>query len=170
MIRKIITKVGVTWIFLILVAIIFSIVAFTNFSLFISSLSTFWQLFLKILPILPLIYGLIFLSNLFLDPSKIAKYVGEKSGSKGWFISILGGIISTGPIYMWYPLLSDLKEKGMKTSFIATFLYNRAIKIPLMPMLILYFGWLFTLVLTINMIIFSVINGILVKKFMGVKK
>ena len=122
------------------------------------------------MPILPIIFGLMFISNLFLDPQKIVRCLGAKSGKKGWLISILGGIISIGPIYMWYPLLSDLKGKGMKTSLIATFLYNRAIKIPLMPMMIYYFGWLFTAVLTVNMIIFSIINGFIVKKLLEVRK
>jgi uncharacterized membrane protein YraQ (UPF0718 family) len=64
---------------------------------------------------------------------------------------------------MWYPLLSDLKEKGMKDSLIAAFLYNRAIKIPLLPMMIYYFGWPFALILSIYQVLFSVVNGILVQ-------
>ena len=81
-------------------------------------------------------------------------------------IAIFGGIISTGPIYLWYPLLSDLKEKGMKDSFIAAFLYNRAVKIPLMPMMIFYFGIRFTVILTIYIVIFSMINGFCVEKLL----
>jgi len=71
---------------------------------------------------------------------------------------------------MWYPLLADLKEKGMKNSLIATFLYNRAIKIPLIPITIYYFGIKLTIILTIYMIIFSIINGILVGKSLTLKK
>jgi len=26
---------------------------------------------------------------------------------KGWLIAILSGILSSGPIYLWYPLLAD---------------------------------------------------------------
>jgi uncharacterized membrane protein YraQ (UPF0718 family) len=74
-----------------------------------------------------------------------------------------GGIASSGPIYMWYPLLSDLKEKGMRDSLIAAFLYNRAIKIPLLPMMVHYFGWDFTFALSIYMVLFSVVNGVIVQ-------
>ena len=40
---------------------------------------------------------------------------------------IAAGIISTGPIYAWYPLLKDFKEKRAGGSVIAI-LYNRAVK------------------------------------------
>jgi uncharacterized membrane protein YraQ (UPF0718 family) len=93
------------------------------------------------------------------------KFLGEKSGIKGFIFAVIGGILSLGPIYMWYPMLFDLRKKGMKSSLIAIFLYNRAIKIPLLPMMIYYFGPMFTLILTIYMIIFSVINGLIVERF-----
>jgi uncharacterized membrane protein YraQ (UPF0718 family) len=70
---------------------------------------------------------------------------------------------------MWYPLLADLKEKGLSHGLIACFLYNRAIKIPLLPLLIFYFNWQFVIVLTIVMIGASLIQGIFVNKLMEVK-
>jgi uncharacterized membrane protein YraQ (UPF0718 family) len=166
MIRKGIEKVGVSWIFFIVVAIIYVGIAFVNINEFKNLLSTFLRMFLRIIPVLVIVFGIIFFSNLFIEPKNISKHIGKGSGIKGWMIVIFGGILSTGPIYLWYPLLSDLKEKGMRVSFIAAFLYNRAIKIPLMPMMILYFGIRFTVILTIYMIIFSMINGFLVEKLL----
>jgi len=163
-IRKILYRIGATRILLIIMGMIYLAVGFVDYTVFKNSVLTFAGIFWKILPILPLVFGLIFLSNLLIDSKKTVKYLGEQAGLKGWVISIAGGIASTGPIYMWYPLLSDLKQRGMRTSFVATFLYNRAIKIPLMPMMIFYFGWLFTAVLTVYMVIFSVINGVVVEK------
>ena len=89
------------------------------------------------------------------------KYLGKK---RKWLFAILGGIISTGPIYMWYAMLRELKEKGVGYGFIATFLYNRAIKPPLIPVIIYYFGLKFTIVLTGVMIIFSVLQGMIIEK------
>jgi uncharacterized membrane protein YraQ (UPF0718 family) len=80
---------------------------------------------------------------------------------KGWVFSIVAGILSTGPIYIWYPLLSDLKEKGMRTSFMGTFLYNRSVKLPLLPIMIYYFGFIYTLILTVYIVLTSVIVGYL---------
>ena len=79
-------------------------------------------------------------------------------------VAIVAGILSVGSIYMWYPLLKDLEEKGVEKGLIATFLYNRAIKIHLIPLMILYFSGKFILLLTILMIIASVIQGVIINK------
>ena len=79
--------------------------------------------------------------------------------------------MSSGPIYMWYPLLSDLKKKGLNSGFIACFLYNRSIKIAILPMAILYFGWKYVLVLSVVMILMSVAQALLINKLIdGGKK
>lgn len=166
MINKVLERISGRWIFLITVIVLYLVLLFVNFNLAKNVLSQLLYLLQKIIPVFVLVFILIFFSRLFFNPKKIVKFIGESAGIKGWFISIIGGILSTGPIYMWYPLLSDLKEKGMKNSFIATFLYNRAVKIPLLPMMIYYFGLPFTITLTFYMILFSIINGILVDKFL----
>jgi hypothetical protein len=47
----------------------------------------------------------------------------------------------------------------MRTGLIGVFLYNRAIKIPLLPLLIYYFGTAFTILLLMWMIIASLVEG-----------
>ena len=170
MINKLLEKISGKWIFLIIVTVFYVILAFMNFNMAEVAVVQFFQLIWKILPVFILVFILMFISNLLLDAKKIIKYTGESAGAKGWIISIITGILSTGPIYMWYPLLSDLKDKGMKDAFITAFLYNRAVKIPLLPMMIYYFGLAFTLILTFYMIVFSVINGLIVHKFLNLKK
>ncbi len=157
-------EIGTEWIFLSIVVIIYLIVGLLDFELFSEVVTSFKNISLRILQILPIVFGLIFVSNLFLDPKKTRKYLGSESGLRGYLISIVGGIISTGPIYIWYPLLEDLGKKGMRTSLIAVFLYNRAIKIPLLPIMIFYFGWSFAVLLTILMAFFSIINGLVVER------
>lgn len=139
-----------------------------DFTLVEKALGEFITIFIKMIPIFILIFILMFLSNFYLNTKKISALLGEKAGIKGWLISVVGGIISSGPIYMWYPLLADLKEKKMRNAFIATFLYNRAVKIPMIPLMIFYFSLPFTIVLSIYMIIFSIINGVLVEKLLKV--
>lgn len=98
-------------------------------------------------------------SNYFLKRKTVIKYLGRKSGIKGWLLAITFGILSHGSIYVWYPFLKDLHKKGMRIGLIAVFLYNRAIKIPLLPMMIFYFGIPFVIVLMIYMILASIIEG-----------
>lgn len=170
MINKILEKISGKWIFLIIVAIIYLIAALANFNLAKSAFLESAVLFKEVIPILALVFLFIFFSNFFLDAKKISLFVGKNAKTRGWIISVVGGILSSGPIYMWYPLLADLKEKGMKDSFIAAFLYNRAVKIPMLPMMIYYFGLPFTVILAFYMIIFSIINGVFVEKFLKIKK
>jgi len=72
-----------------------------------------------------------------------------------------------GSIYPWFALLKDLKEKGMRTAFIAVFLYNRGIKLPLLPLLIHYFGLTFTVLLAIYMMLFSWLDGVIIEKLVS---
>ena len=50
------------------------------------------------------------------------------------------GVVSLGPMYLWYHMLGELKEKGVRTPLLAAFLYSRAVKIPMLPVMAHYFG------------------------------
>ena len=156
------------WYFLIIVIIAYIFLLIFYKAQFISAMSFFGGLVLKIIPIILFVFVLMTISNYFITPEFIIKHVKEK-GIKKWFYVIIGGILSSGPIYMWYPLLADLKQKGLNYGLIACFLYNRAIKIPLLPLIVLYFGWKYVIVLTLVMIAASVIQGILIDKAMELK-
>jgi uncharacterized membrane protein YraQ (UPF0718 family) len=158
-----------SWYFLIGMLIIYLILFFIKQDLFFLSIIFFYDILLKIIPVFILVFLLMSLTNYFITQKFVIKHLGGK-GIKKWFFIIVGGILSTGPIYMWYPLLADLKNKGLSYGLIACFLYNRAIKIPLLPIAIFYFGWQYILVLSIAMIFVSVLQGMLINKLMEVKK
>lgn len=158
-------RIGAGKIFLFVVAIAYLVVAVVEQDAAVDALGAFWNLFLQVLPVLAIVYGLLFLSNLFITSDLVLKYLGGERRIGGWIIAIISGIISSGPIYLWYPLLGDLKEKGMRTSLVACFLYNRAVKIPLLPMMILYFGPKLVIVLTVCMVGCSILNGLIVEWF-----
>ena len=156
--------------FLLIVALIYIIVALFSFENLISSFSFVSKILIKVLPILVFVFLLMSIINYFANNKTLLKWLGKEAGLKGWAVSIIGGIISIGPIYMWYPLLSDLKEKDVRTAFLATFLYNRAIKPALFPLLILYFGIIYTAVLTAVMISTSIFQGFIVEKILEGRK
>jgi uncharacterized membrane protein YraQ (UPF0718 family) len=106
------------------------------------------RVFLNLTIPLCLVFILILALNLFLKPAYITKFLGKEAGIKGILFSVTAGIISAGPIYAWYPMLKALREKGADSSFIAIFLGNRAVKPFLLPIMILYFGWIYVLILT----------------------
>ena len=153
-----------SWYFLGVVLVAYVVLGFFRMDLILNSFDFTLKILKNIIPVFIMVFGLMAFVNYYINPKRVAKYLGKSSGVKRWFFSIVGGLISTGPIYMWYPMLKDLKNKGVNYGFIATFLYNRAIKPPLLPLLIFYFGLKFTVVLTFVMILMSVVQGIIFEK------
>jgi len=145
--------------FLGIVIIIYLFLFCLNFENASNSLRASTNILFKLLPVLFLVVFLMGLLNYFLKPKAISKYLGKGSGFRGWILAVLAGIISHGPIYVWYPLLKDLRKQGMRQGLAAVFLYNRAIKIPLLPVLVYYFGIAFTVILLAFTVIASIIEG-----------
>ena len=158
-----------SWYFLGAIVLVYLLLSIFNQEIYLKSLIFFNQIIYKVIPIFILVFILMTLSNYFITPKFVIKHLRDK-GMKKWFFVIIGGVLSSGPIYMWYPLLADLKNKGLSHGLIACFLYNRAIKIPLLPLAIIYFSWQYIFILTIVMIFISIIQGILINKLMEVKK
>lgn len=150
-------------IFLITVIALYGILWFLDAQLASEAFKFAGQLFYRLLPVLLLVFALIFFSNLLIRPDWVRTHVGKKSGLKGWIVAAIGGVLSVGPVYPWYALLKDLKIKGMRTALVAVFLNNRGIKLPLLPLMIHYFGLSFTLVLTVYLTVFSFLSGLLIE-------
>ncbi|TRZ78115.1 hypothetical protein D4R87_01340 [bacterium] len=140
----------------------YAIVTLLNFQLAQESISDFLQMFLKIIPILFLVFFIMVATDLYFTKEKVGKYLGEESGIRGWLYAIIAGILVSGPPYILFPLLQGFKEKGVKDSLLAVFLYNRNVKLQFMPVMIYYFGLKFTILVSIYIIIFSVFNGMIV--------
>jgi uncharacterized membrane protein YraQ (UPF0718 family) len=66
-------------------------------------------------------------------------------------------------------VLAELRQKGMRDALAAAFLYSRAVKLPLLPLMIHYFGLVYTLILCLYLLVFSILNGIVVEKMIRQK-
>jgi len=113
----------------------------------------------KILPIFAVVIAFTALLNYLLQPKQIVKHLGEESGAKGWLVASFAGVISHGPMYAWYPMIEDMRSHGLRDGLIVVFFYTRAIKLPLLPIMIDYFGVIFTLVLSFYIIIGALLQG-----------
>ena len=121
----------------------------------------------KIIPILGLVFILLFILNIFLTPHRVRTFFGSGSGVRGWLLAMLGSILITGPPYVLYPMLGECKRHGMKDSLLAVILYNRNVKIPFLPPMVYYFGLNYTVVLSVYILLFSVLNGMIIGYFLG---
>jgi uncharacterized membrane protein YraQ (UPF0718 family) len=162
-------KIGANWLFLFAVAVLYLILGLWDAQIVFAAFAVFLTLLKRMLPVLGVVFALLFLSSLLLNPKAISRYLGRDADIRAWPVTVVAGILSVGSIYLWYPLLGDLKSKGMRDALIAVFLYNRAVKIPLLPMMIYYFGIRIVVILTILMILFSILNGLLVERLLPTK-
>jgi uncharacterized membrane protein YraQ (UPF0718 family) len=153
--------------FFLFVCGLYLLVALFNPVVFFDSLSYFVAMFKKVIPILAIVFFILFLTNLFLNPARINKHLGADSGLRGWFYAILGGIFISGPPFILYPMLGELKKNGARNGLIAAMLYNRNVKIYFFPAIIYYFNLRYAVVLSIYIILFSVLNGILLEFFVN---
>ena len=158
------------WIFLGVVVMAYLLVFFFNQERFYKIFHVFTKIIKQIVPIFSIVILLMFLLNYFVSNAFLKKHMGEDSGAKAWIISIIAGVLSIGPIYMWYPLMKELKQSGVKDRYIAAFLYNRGIKLQWLPMLVLYFSWKFSIVLLLVMLVFSIPQGIITERLTQNKK
>jgi uncharacterized membrane protein YraQ (UPF0718 family) len=149
------------WWFLLGVCGLYAAVLAVRPDVAVDALDRFGLLLARIVPVLVLVFVLLFLSDLFLERDWIRRHLGGKVGVAGWGMALAAGIVSMGPIYAWYPLLSELGRKGARTEFAAAFLYSRAIKLPLVPIIVHYFGLTYTIVLTAGLLVFSVASGLI---------
>ena len=154
------------YVFLLIVLLVYLVIFLFDSGRTLVALQFSFEMLKKLVPILGLVSCFMFLNNLLVKPSWVKNHVGEDSGWKGVFIAVVGGALSMGPIYVWYGILQELQEKGMRTSLIASFLYARSVKPQLLPLMVYYFGWLYALVLVVYLILFSVLNGVMTGRMM----
>lgn len=152
------------WLFLFLVALAYGATAAFEPARAREAIATFLPMLGEMLPALALVLLLMFLVELFLNPERIDSWVGNRSGLHGWLLAIAAGMLSTGPVYPWYALLAEMRTKGMRTAMLAAFLYARAIKLPLLPLLAHYFGVRYMLVLSLFIAVFAVLNGLAMER------
>lgn len=145
--------------FLICVLILYGITAFFDPDTVTSSLAYFRSMLIKVIPVLGLVFIFLFLVNLFVSPDWIKTNIGEKSGVKGWLYAVIGGILISGPPYIIYPMLGEMKKQGARSGLLAAVLYNRNVKPQFLPAMVYYFGLRYTVILSVYIILFSLLSG-----------
>jgi uncharacterized membrane protein YraQ (UPF0718 family) len=147
------------WGFLLAVALIYAICAVVAPETAERGLAALAALSVRILPVMAVVFFLLFLIELFIDEEWILRHLSRAAGFRGWALAIGCGVLSAGPLFAWYPLLADLRAKGMSNALLAAFLYSRALKLPLLPLMAHYFGVAYTVLFAVSILVFSVLNG-----------
>jgi uncharacterized membrane protein YraQ (UPF0718 family) len=132
-----------------------------------SALARLGPLLGGMLPALGVVFALLFLGELFLEPELVERHLGPDAGMRGWGLAIAGGVLSMGPMVAWLPLLAALRRRGTAPGLIAAFLYGRAVKLPLLPVMVHYFGLRYTALLVGALLAGAVVNGALTGRLAG---
>lgn len=99
----------------------------------------------EMVKILPPIFMLMGLIEVWISKENIQKWIGKNSGIRGMAVSIGLGTLPTGPLYAAFPMASSLLGKGASISNIVFFLGSwAALKIPHLMMEIEFLGLSFT--------------------------
>lgn len=110
-----------------------------------SSLVT-WDYFKEMALIMPPVFILMGLMEVWIPKDKIQKWLGSGSGIKGAVIALALGTLPTGPLYVAFPMTATLIRKGASITNMVIFLGSwAALKIPQLMVEIKFLGILFTL-------------------------
>ncbi len=156
------------WIFLGAVCLFYLLVVWLFPQFGQAGIDRFERMVVELAPIFLLVFFFLWMTELFTGVTGwLARMTGHGSGTKGWAVAILAGVLSHGPIYPWYPLLKSMREQGMRPALAAAFLYARSIKLPWLPLMAFYFGTAYMVILTLLILLFSVVHGWLVERIVG---
>ncbi len=126
----------------------------------------FWLFFKEMILVLPVMFILIGLFDVWIPKEKVAKHIGEASGIKGIMLVMLLAFIQAGPLYAAFPVAYLLWKKGCSPSNI--FIYLSAFttaKIPMLTFEIGFLGLKFSLLRILLTIPVFIIIGIIMGRY-----
>jgi len=151
------------WIFLFIVFIIYFITGLFNFDYFLNVWREVYNIFVKqILLVLIVVFLLMFILNILLQKDKVKNLIKNSNSFTKYFFAVIGWFFSTGPVYMWYLFLKQLKDHWLNYGHIASFIYARALKIPFLVVMVFYFGLKYTIIFNLVLIFLAILIGLLV--------
>lgn len=115
----------------ILLATVFAVVAWWHPDMASRSSTIMANYLREMILIIPPMFVLMGLLEVWAPKGKIRELLGRGSGAKGILLSLVLGTLPTGPLYVAFPLAGSLLQKGARVSNIVIFLGAwAAIKIP----------------------------------------
>jgi len=93
-----------------------------NYTLGMEALSITAYSFKEMILVIPPIFVLLGLLDIWIPRETMVKYMGEESGLKGILLSIFLGSAAAGPLYGAFPIAAVFMKKGVKFSNILIFI------------------------------------------------
>lgn len=129
------------------------------------------EYFIELLVILPAVMVILGLINVWISKDMVMKHLGEESGLKGAFLSILLGSFPTGPLYIAFPIVAALRRKGAGLANIVILLSAWAcIKIPQELIELQFLGFKFMITRLLLTVVFVILMGWTVALIIGMSE
>ncbi|WP_105617708.1 permease [Vallitalea okinawensis] len=150
---------------LIIALALIGILSIYDLSLGLQSITSATSQFITMLKIVPPIFLLIGLLDVWVPRETMIKIMGEKSGIVGILIAFVFGTLAAGPLVGAFPLAMVMLKKGARYANVLFFLMIWAsAKLPILFYQVTTLGLKFTVVSNITLIIVYLIGSFAVEK------
>jgi uncharacterized membrane protein YraQ (UPF0718 family) len=100
----------------------------------------FWGFLKEMILLLPVMFILVGLFDVWVPKEKVQKHIGKASGIKGVFLVMILGFLQAGPIYAAFPVAYILWKKGTPATNV--FIYLSSVSILQIPVIAFEVGFL----------------------------
>lgn len=140
--------------------VLYLITAFVAFEKFVSALDGSLYYFKEMLIIMPVVFMMTVLIEVWIPKDMISKNLGDQSGTKGVLLALILGSVSAGPIYAAFPITKTLLKKGAGIMNIVIILSAWAvIKVPMLANEAKFLGAKFMVIRWVLTVLVIVIMG-----------
>lgn len=147
--------------------IILLFMAGVNKDLATNALSITGSNLLTMLGVIPPIFILIGLLDVWVPRETMIKYMGDDSGLKGLFFAFILGSLAAGPLYAAFPVAAILLKKGARFAYVIFFLGTwTSAKLPLILFEMTSLGVNFTLIHVGSMMFMYLFGAFLLEKML----
>jgi len=145
-----------------IIGFVFLFLLFYDPSTAIKSSGVMWDYFKEMAIIMPAVFLMMGLMEVWVSKDKIQMWLGSGSGIRGIAISLFLGTLPTGPLYVAFPMTASLLKKGASITNMVVFLGSwAALKIPQLMVEIKFLGLPFAALRFILTFFFLIIIGLL---------
>jgi len=129
-------------------------------------IDNFWMFLKEMIIILPVMFILIGLFDVWIPKEKVQKHIGETSGLKGILLVMLLAFIQAGPLYAAFPVAYLLWKKGCSPTNVFIYLSTfTTAKIPMLTFEIGFLGLKFSLMRILITIPVFILIGIIMGRY-----
>jgi uncharacterized membrane protein YraQ (UPF0718 family) len=151
--------------FLVLSIILLITISFIDIKLTYTAFENTWGQIISMLMIVPPIFVLIGLFDVWVDRETVIKLMGENSGFKGLALAFFLGAFSAGPTLAAFPLALIMIKKGARYSNVLFFLMVwSSLKLPIVFYQITTIGLKFSSIINLTMLVVFIFGALISEK------